>query len=327
MALGRRATLRVMLMSLAVGMTVRAQAQAWPRQPLRIIVPFGPGGPADLSARALGEAIAGPLGQPIVVENRPGGGSAVGVTAAAQARDGHTLLMGSNSMVINPLLNSSLSYDVERDFDAIAMVSAQPLVLVVPASSKVQSITDLVAEAKALPPGALSAGHSGNATLAHLTAELFAIRTGLSITSVAYKGEAALMPDLIAGRVNFGFLNLPTLLPHLRAGRLRALGVSQATAHAELPGVAPLRQLGFADLEVQGWAALLAPKGTIAADGLAQLESLLGKALATEGLAARFAALGVAPVASTRASTALTLKAEAARWQQVIKARGIKLEG
>lgn len=326
-SLSRRRLLLATSALAAIGGAAAQPAAAWPRQALRIIVPFGPGGPADLSARALGEALAPALGQGVVVENRPGGGSAVGVMAAAQARDGHTLLMGSNSMVINPILNSSLSYDVERDFDALAMVSAQPLVLVVPATSRIQSIHDLVAEAKASPPGALAAGNSGNATLAHLTAELFAMQAGVSITSVSYKGEAALMPDLIAGRVAFGFLNLPTLLPHLRAGRLRALAVSQAQEHPDLPGVAPLRSLGFAQLEVQGWAALLAPKGSIPADGLAQLEALLARSLASDAVVSRFATLGVAPVPSTRASTAQTLKAEATRWQQVIRARGIKLEG
>ncbi len=312
-------------LALTAGLPVRA-ADPWPAKPLRIIVPFGPGGPADLSARALGELIAPQLGQPIVVENRPGGGSAVGVMAAAQARDGHTLLMGSNSMVINPILNPALAYDVERDFDAVAMVSAQPLVLVVPATAKAQTIQDLIAEAKA-QPGALTAGNSGNATLAHLTAELFAIQTGTTITSVSYKGEAALMPDLIAARVAFGFLNLPTLLPHLRSGRLRALAVSQAMPHPDLPNVPTLRALGFAALEVQGFAALLAPKGSIPPEGLSRLEGVLSKALGGEVMAGRFAALGVAPVASTRASTTQTLKAEAARWQQVIKARGIKAEG
>lgn len=303
-----------------------AFAADWPVRPVRVIVPFGPGGPADLSARALGETLGPLLGQPVVVENRPGGGSAVGVTAAAQARDAHTLLMGSNSMVINPLLNPALTYDVARDFDAVGMVSAQPLVLVVPATAPLRTLADLITEGRARP-GTLTAGNSGNATLAHLTAELFGLQTRIALTSVPYKGEAALMPDLIAGRVACGFLNLPTLLPHLRAGRLRALAVSQAQPHPDLPGVPTLRALGYPELEVQGWAALLAPKGTIPSEGIERLEALLLRSLSGEPVLSRFAALGVTPVANGRQMTAQFLQAEATRWDTVIRARGIKAEG
>ena len=300
-------------------------ADAWPSRTVRIIVPFAPGGGADSSARVLGELIAPQLGQSVIVENMPGAGSAIGVMAAARSKDGHTLLMGSNSMVINPSLNPKLGYDVARDFDAVGMVSAQPLVLVVPAGSGIKSVPDLIAQAKA-KPGALTAGNSGNGTLAHITSEIFASQTGIDTTPVPYKGESALMPDLIGGLVSFGFLNLPSVVTHTKSGRLRALAVSSAQPVAELPNVPTLRSLGYPALEVQGWAALLAPKGSIPPEGLAKLEELLAKALASDTVKTRFAALGVAPLAMSRQATAQFLPAEASRYAAVIKARGIQAE-
>jgi len=322
----RRAVLAAALATTA-GLAARpaAATEAWPAKTVRIIVPFAPGGAADSSARVLAELLAPQLGQAVIVENKPGAGSAIGVTAAAQSRDGHTLLMGSNSMVINPILNPALSYDVARDFDAVGMVSSQPLVLVVPAASKMHKLADLVAEAKG-KPGQLTAGNSGNGTLAHLTSVLFELQTGVDFTSVPYRGESALMPDLLGGLVSLGFLNLPSVLPHLRSGRLRALAVSAPQPLAELPGVPTFRSAGLPALEVQGWAALLAPKGTIPPEGLARLEALLGKALASDTVKNRFAAQAVAPFPLAREATAAHLRQEGARWQQVIRTRGIKVD-
>ncbi len=300
-------------------------AESWPARTVRIIVPFAPGGGADGSARVLADLIGPQLGQAIVVENKPGAGSAIGVTSAAQSKDGHTLLMGSNSMVINPALNPQIGYDVARDFDAVGMVSAQPLVAVVPAESGIRSLADLIAQAKARP-GQLTAGNSGSGTLAHIASEIFAGQTGTEIIPVPYKGESALMPDLISGRVAFGLLNLPSVAPHIKAGRLRALGVSSPQPVAELPDVPTLRSLGFSSLEVQGWAALLAPKGAIPAEGLARLESQLSAALASDTVRSRFAALGLTPVIMSREETARFLQAEASRYAAVIRSRGIKAD-
>lgn len=319
----RRATIALLAAAVTAGSAFAADA--WPSHPVRIIVPFAPGGGADTSARVLAELLGPQLGQAVIVENKPGAGSAIGVTMAAQARDGHTLLMGSNSMVINPSLQSNISYNVERDFDAVGMVSAQPLVLVVPADSSIHSIADVIAQAKA-KPGAISAGNSGNGTLAHIASELFSAQTGVTLTPVAYKGESALMPDLISGRVSLGFLNLPSVAPHIKAGKLRALAVSSPKPVPELPGVPTLRSLNYPALEVQGWAALLAPKGTIPPEGLARLETMLAKALASDKVRQQFATLSVEPVIMNRQQTARFLRDEAARYAAVIKARGIKAE-
>lgn len=322
----RRAAVHALAALLAASAFGAASAQDnWPTKAVRIIVPFAPGGGADGSARVLAEVLAGPLGQAVVVDNKPGAGSAVGVMATLQSKDGHTLLMGSNSMVINPSLNPSLTYDVASDFDALGMVSSQPLVLVVASASPLHSVADVVTHSKA-GPGGLTAGNSGTGTLAHLASEIFAGQTGASLTPVAYKGESALMPDLIAGRVSLGFLNLPSVLPHIRSGRLRALAVSSPEPVADLPGVPTFRALKYPALEVQGWAALLAPKGSIPQAGLARLETLLAQALNSPDVRQKFVTFGVTPVVMRRDATAQFLKSEAARYAAVIKARGIKAE-
>ncbi len=302
-----------------------AQTAAWPARTVRIIVPFPPGGGADLTARLLAEIFAPKLGQAVIVENRPGSGSIIGVTAAAQSRDGHTLLMGSNSMVINPALQPAVEYRVERDFDAVGMVSAQPLALVVPASSALTSVPAMIAAAKAAP-GTLTTGNSGVGTLAHLASEIFADGTGTTLTPVPYKGESALLPDLLGGLITAGFLNLPSVAAHIKSGRLRALAVSSPNPVADLPDVPTFRALGHPGLEVQGWAALLAPKGTIPAAGLDQLASLLAEALASEAVRARLTALALTPMPLDRAATGRFLAEEGARYAAIIKARGIKVE-
>ncbi len=323
--LSRRGALALAAGLAALSFALPAAADAWPTRTVRIIVPFAPGGGADVSARVLAEQLAPQLGQAVIVENKPGAGSALGVNAAAQSKDGHTLLMGSNSMVINPSFNPAIGYDVARDFDAIGMVSAQPLVLVVPANSPTTSVPQLVAQYKG--KGAqVTAGNSGTGTLAHLAAELFEAETGVALTPVPYRGESALMPDLISGQVNLGFLNLPSVAPHIKSGKLRALAVSSPQPVADLAGVPTFRSLNYPSLEVQGWAALVAPKGTIPEEGLARLEGLLAKALAADAVKTRFTALNVAPVVMTRQATGQFLKAEGARYGAVIKARGIKPE-
>ena len=325
--LTRRTSLRALVAAAAAasGAFSAHAASAWPSKAVRIIVPFAPGGGADGSARVLAEVLSGPLGQSVIVENRPGAGSAIGVMAAAQSKDGHTLLMGSNSMVVNPSLNPAIKYNVERDFDAVGMVSAQPLVLVVPASSSLKSIQDIVTQAKA-EPGALSAGNSGNGTLAHIASESFAAQTGTQLTPVAYKGESALLPDLISGLVSLGFLNLPSVLPHIKSGRVRALAVSSPKAVEDLPGVPTLTSLGYPGMEFEGWAALVAPKGTIPDEGLARLQALLSAALESAPVQEKFKAFGVAPRIQTRQDTDRFLKAEADRYAAIIQSRGIKVE-
>jgi tripartite-type tricarboxylate transporter receptor subunit TctC len=298
-------------------------ADVWPTRTVRIIVPFAAGGPADSAARVLADVMAPQLGQPVVVENRPGAGSAIGVVAAAQSRDGHTLLVASNSMVINPALNPSVGYDVGRDFDAVGMVAAQPLMLVVPSNSEIKSFSDLITRYKG-KADELTASNSGIGTLAHLTSEIFSAETGVPLTPVPYKGESTLLPDLISGRVSLGFLNLPSVAPLVKEGKLRGLGVSSEAPVPELPDVPTFRSLNYPSLEVQGWSMLVAPKGTIPVEGLARLEDLLARALKAEAVQTRLAALNQTPVVQSRQATADFLKAEEKRYGAIIKAQNIR---
>lgn len=304
--------------------TPGAAVETWPTRPIRIIVPFPPGGPADGSARVLADVMAAALNARIVVENRPGAGGVVGTTAAAQSHDGHTLLMGSTSMTVTPALRSDLPYDVLRDFAPIGMVSEQPLVLVVPASSSMKTVADVIRVGRERGRG-LTAGTSGIGTLSHLTTELFNLKTGTDILSVPYRGETALLPDLVAERVTLGFLNLPILLPQIQAGKLRALAVSSKAPIPELPGVQTFKRLGIDGLEVEGWAALLAGPGVPPA-AVTRLSRALRDALASSTVRERFQAFGVTPVSSTPDELATFLRAEIARWGEVVRSRNLKLE-
>lgn len=323
------ATSKVLLGSLVLALVVlsgQAWSQAtalWPSKTVRIIVPFAPGGGSDVSARVLSELFSTQFGQSFIVENKPGAGSAIGVNAAAQSKDGHTLLMGSNSMVINPSFNPSIGYNVATDFDVVGMVSAQPLVLVIPANSEIKSVADLINRFKG-KLASLNAGNSGRGTLAHIAAELFEAETGVAMTPIPYKGESALIPDLLSARVDLGFLNLPSVAPHIKAGRLRALAVSAPQALGDFPGVPSFRSLQLESLEVQGWAALLAPKGSISEDGLARLSSALQSALASEAVKAKFLSLNVSPVLQSRTVSAQFIQREGERYAKIIKARNIK---
>jgi tripartite-type tricarboxylate transporter receptor subunit TctC len=223
-------------------------ADPWPSRPIRIIVPFPPGGPADGSARVLAESMGPALGANIVVENRTGGGGVIGITAAAQSNDGHTLLMGSTSMTVTPSMRTDLPYDIFRDFQPIGMVSAQPLVLVVPAASPLRSVEDVIRTGK--KKGDLTAGTSGIGTLSHLAIELFNMRTATEIVHVPYRGENAILPDLLNSTIDLGFLNLPILLPQLQAGKLRALAVSAKASITELPDVKTFKAQNIDGLEV-----------------------------------------------------------------------------
>lgn len=296
----------------------------WPSRPVRIVVPFPPGGPADGSARALIETMAGAIGQPMIVENLPGAGGITGTAAATRAGDGHTLLMTSTSATILPALRSDLQFDLLRDFEPVGMVSAQPLVLVVPAGAPHATLAELLREARA-KPGLLTSGTSGNGTLSHLAIELLNGRQAVSITSVPYKGESALLPDILNGTLSMAFINLPITIPQVRSRKLRALAVSAAAPAAELPEVPTFAAQGVPGLVVEGWAALVAAKG-IPAEALPKLEAALRGALAAPAVRERFAKIGVAPVSGTRAELREFLRAETERWGELVRARGIKVQ-
>jgi tripartite-type tricarboxylate transporter receptor subunit TctC len=322
LAAGRRALLAG-LAALAVPRPLRA-AEAWPTRPIRLIVPFPPGGPSDSVGRIIGEALARLLGQAVVVENRPGAGSVIGTAAAAQSTDGHTLLLTSNSFTVNPSLVARLPYDSERDFEPVGLISNTPLVLAVPAASALRDVAGLVAEAKARP-GALTYGSAGNGTVNHLASELFKLRTGTDVLNVTYRGDGPLLTDLVAGRLSLAFLNLPSALPLARDGRVRVLATLADAPLAALPGIPTLDELGIPDLKVAGMQALLAARG-VPEDGLQRLDTALAAVLAEPGLRDRLAALGALPSQGGREALRVILREQTARWAEVIRVSGIRAE-
>lgn len=298
--------------------------EPWPFRPVRLIVPFPPGGPSDSVGRVIAEALARQIGQPIVVENRPGAGSVIGTAAAAQSSDGHTLLLTSNAFTVNPSLVPRLPYDSERDFEPIGLISNTPLVLVVPAGSPIRDVAGLIAAAKARP-GELTYGSAGNGTVNHLASELFRLRTGTDLLNVTYRGDGPLLTDLVAGRLSVSFLNLPSALPLARDGRVRVLATLADAPLPALPGIPTLAEVGVADVQVAGMQALLAARG-VPEDGLQRLDAALVAVLADPAMRDRLAGLGALPARGGREALRAILREQTARWAEVIRVSGIRAE-
>lgn len=297
----------------------RAQG-AWPARNVTVVVPFAPGGAGNGSVRILAEVIGPQMGQSVLVENRPGGGGVPGTQHVAQSSDDHLLLMGSTSMTILPALRNDLAYDVMRDLQPVGMISSQPQVVAVGVNSPLRTLDDLVAQGRG---GKLTAGNSGVGTLSHLATELLNRKLGTSILPVPYKGDAVLMPDVAAGTLSMGIINLPVVMPLIQAGRLRALAVTSAQPVASLPGVPLLRALGE-EFVITGWAAMYASRAVPVA-GVERFSTLMRNALGEAGVRERFAAFGVTPEPTTPAQLREFTRGEIARWGDVVRSRGITL--
>lgn len=306
-----------------------ALAQAYPARPLKLVVPYPPGGVTDILGRALAQAMAGPLGEQVVIDNRPGAGGALGAEAVARApADGYSLLLGASSThVLNPLLYK-LSYDPVKDFDPIGQIAATPLVLVIGAQMPVTSVGELLAWLKA-HPGQANFGSYGNASASHLAGELFKSMTGVQMMHVAYKGAAPAQSDLMAGQIALMFSDM-SAMQHVRSGRLKALALTSArrvTSFPDLPTVAEAgaAAAGLANYEVAGWFALYVAAGTPQA-----VKDRLGAALkaAIEGteLRSRLTALGLEPATSSAQELSALMQVERAKWQKLIGDAKIKVE-
>jgi tripartite-type tricarboxylate transporter receptor subunit TctC len=299
-----------------------AQAQTkWPSKPVTMVVPFAPGGAGNGSLRILSEILSPLLGQPILVDNRPGAGGITGSLSVTSSNDDHLFLMGSTSMTILPALRQDMPYDAQRDLRPVGMISSQPMALVVAVNSPLRSLDDLVAQGKA---GNLSAGNSGVGTLSHLATELLNHKLHTKILAVPYKGDSVLLPDVASGTISLGVVNLPVALPLIQGGRLRAIAVTSAQPVASLPGVPTLRSLGE-EFVITGWAALFAAKNVPAAE-VERVSSLLRQALAQPSTKEKFASFGVTPEVATPAQLGAFMQAETNRWADVVKSRGVRLE-
>lgn len=298
---------------------------AYPARPVRIIVPQTPGASTDLTARLIAQKLSPVLGQPIIVENRPGAGSIVGSEIVAKATpDGHTLLVVASSFVLNPILQKNLPFDPQRDFAPITQLSSFPNLLVVHPAVPAKTVQELVALAKA-KPGALNYGSAGTATGTHLSAELFKYMTGTDMVHVPYKGGGAAIPALLGGQVQLMFSTTVAALPHVRSGKLRAIAVTSLQRAPSAPDVPTIAESGVPGYDHSAWNGLFAPAKTPRAV-VARLNSEVTKILHAPDIKAIFTKEGAEPVGNKSAEFAAILKSETAKWTKLVKAAGIKVD-
>ena len=304
---------------------------AWPNKPVRIVVPFAPGGTTDILARALAPELSRAFGQPFVIENKPGAGGNVGADLVAKSpADGYTLLMGTvGTHGINQSLYPKMPFDPVKDFAPVTLVAGVPNVLVMnPAkaeAAKINSVADLIKYAKA-NPGKLNMASSGNGTSIHLSGELFKSMTGTFLLHFPYRGSGPALLDLIGGTMDLMFDNLPSAMPQIKAGKLKALGVTTAQRSAALPEVPTIAEAGpVKGFDASSWFGLLAPAGT-PADVVNRLQQESAKALKTPALNERLLSQGAIPSGMTPAEFAAFIGAETKKWAGVVKQSGAKVD-
>lgn len=327
---GRTALRKFVCLPLAMGMLAcaafSAAAQQYPTRPIRVIVPFPPGGGVDIVGRTVGERLGARLGQTIVVDNRPGAGATLGAAIAAKSTpDGYTLLVAPViGLAIAHAYYRKLDYDLRRDLAPVSKIGFGTVVMVVPPSLGVNSVKELIALAKA-KPGQMSFASSGTGGLIHLTGELFKQMAGVNMLHVPYKGTAQLLPDLIDGRVSLAIDSLPAHIPHIKAGRLRALGVARNTRSPQLPDVPTMAEVGLPGFESYTDYALYAPAGTSKAI-VARLNREVIPVLQMADLRAKLEAIGIEVAGSTPEALQKEVADEIAKWTRVIKDANIKQE-
>ena len=303
-----------------------AHAQDWPSKPIRFIAPNLPGGPTDILARLIGQKLAESLGQPVVIENRAGAAGNIGTEAVAKAPpDGYTMVTGNNATFgANVSLYKRLGFDPVRDFSPVVLVATQPNILVVHPSLPANSVRELVALAKARP-GQLNYSGSGMGANAHLAAELFKSMTGTSIVHVPYKSAAPALTDLIAGHTQLMFATALSVVPYIKANRVRALGVTTAKRSRSMPELPTIAESGVPGFEASTWHGVLVPAGTPAAI-IDRLNAEINRMLQQPDVRERLAALGAEIVGGTPKEFADHIQREIPKWAKVVKSIGVQLE-
>lgn len=312
------------LTMLALATAAPLRAADYPERPVRLIVPFAAGGPVDLMSRAIAERLAVSLGQPVVVDNRGGAGGSIGTELAARAApDGHTLVSGHiGTHAINVSLYPRLGYDPVKDFAPITLIATLPLGLFVHAALPVRSVAELIALAKARP-GEINFASAGSGGPTHMGGELLKSLAGIDIVHVPYKGNAAALTDLAAGRVHLMFSNLLTAMPLVRAGKLRALAISSAQRSPQAPELPTVAEAGVRGYDLTPWYGMLAPARTPRSI-IARLNREIGAIVSAPDLQERFRSQGIDLVASTPEAFAALIRSEIPKWREVVKKSGAR---
>jgi tripartite-type tricarboxylate transporter receptor subunit TctC len=306
--------------------SVGAHADTYPSKPIKLIVPFPAGGTTDIVARTIGQELTKTWGQQVIVENRPGAGGNIGSEAVAKApADGYTLLMGTvGTHGINASVYKKLPYDAVKDFAPITLATSVPNILVVHPALPVKSVKELIAYAKA-NPGKLNFASSGNGTSIHLAGELFKTMTGVQMTHVPYKGSAPALTDLLGGQVQLMFDNMPSALPHVKTGKLRALAVTAAKRSPATPDLPTIAESGVPGFEATSWFGLLAPAGT-PKEIVTKLNKEVVRILKTPDVKERLLAQGAEPVGNSPEQFAGHIKAEIVKWRKVVEVSGAQVD-
>jgi tripartite-type tricarboxylate transporter receptor subunit TctC len=309
-----------------VAMCSAAHSQTYPSRPVRLIIPFSAGGAADVPGRILADRLTHALGQQVVIDNRPGAGSSIGAEAAAKSPpDGYTLFMISNTHFVSAALYKKLTYDSLNDFTPITQVTSAPNILIIHPSLPAKNVKELIALAKSRP-GEINYASSGNGSTQHLTGALFCKMAGINMTHIPYRGSGPVTADLIAGQVQVGFPGIAGMLPHIKAGRLRALGVTSAKRSPELPHVPTIAEAGVKGYEMVAWFGIAAPKG-LSRDIQSRLHGELLKVLKTSDMQKSMRAVGQeVAYQETPQKFFDFMKIEAAKWAKVVHDSGAKVE-
>lgn len=309
------------LLLAAAALPAMAQ-ERFPSRPVRFVVPWPPGGTVDVVMRLMAPKLSELLGQSVVIENRAGASGMIGTDLVAKSpKDGHTIAVASATHVVTPLLpGAAVPFDPFRDFESVILIGKSANVLSVPAGFPVSSVRELIAYAKERP-GKLSLGHAGNGTANHLTAEMFIRRAGIDVTLIPYKGGGPVMTDLMGGQIQLGFNQISTVLPHIRSGKVKPIGIAASKRSAVLPNVETVAEAGFADFEAHDWYAFVVPAGT-PREAIARLAADSEKALADPTIRGRLTDLGAEIEGGGPRRLDEFLRAEAAKWGAVIKLTG-----
>ena len=314
--------IRALLLGLAL-VAGPAFAQAWPAKPVRFIVPFPPGGSTDVAARTVAERLSRSFGQQVVVDNRGGGGGAIGTVEAARAApDGYTLLFVADPVITLHLVVKNVQFDMQRDFSAVTQVTTQPIAVAVHASLPVASVKELIAYAKE-NPGKLSFAHSGTGSGQHMSGELLKKMAGIDMVHVPYKGGGPAVQDLVAGQVPLGVLGSTPLIPHHKSGRIRIIAFTSKERFAPMPEIPTLHESGLAGFDTTQWLGILAPKGT-PAEIISRVHVETAKALALPEVKERLAQAALLAVGGTPKEFDALIRADLERWTAI--AKELKLE-